>query len=219
MSEIWMYMCIDLHWRIAGDMLLMLLNIQYMKSSSAYPRSLYLTGQKTSTWSIIKCCIFKPSGNKQESFVVAKPSNNIKSINLTDPESYIWLNLFSTQSFIYSKSLFFLSSLLYLMVAKIREASGVIKQCRRKGTEHYEPKKCLEMRDLFSSVPPKQRTGHSGHQSPTRRPLCFHATVYSEVCCLLYLLMGISAFSLEGNSRDGVQSHNILYGLFTLLEV
>lgn len=87
------------------------------------------------------------------------------------------------------------------MVSKIRGASGVIKLCGRKGTKNYKPEKRLAMRDVFSSIPPKRRTGHSDHQVPTQRPLCFHATVYSEACCLLYLLMGISAFSLEGNSE------------------
>lgn len=42
-----MHMYIDLHCGIASDVLHMVLNVQYLKSSTSYKKNIYLTGQKT----------------------------------------------------------------------------------------------------------------------------------------------------------------------------
>lgn len=43
-----MHMYIDLHCGIASDVLHVVLNVQYLKSSNSNKRNIYLTGQKTS---------------------------------------------------------------------------------------------------------------------------------------------------------------------------
>lgn len=71
---------------------------------------------------------------------------------------------------------------------------------------------------MLSSVDPKEGTESSATVIVyfPHRALCFYAIVCSETCSLLYLFMGICAFSLKETSS--VQSLTYSYSPFSLQE-